>query len=513
MELSAEKEYVGISALYQFLGNGVQMISGSLFYILAAHIFPPSDLGIIALFIAIVGLFSIVFTLGLNTAITHFISSNLNSKVYSPGRVLFQILSIGTLVAFSGLIIVYLISGYISIIFFHTPSDTYYIKLLSIVLFGNIIFSILNGAIIGFERFRASALISVMIWLIYYFGALILAFVTHSLITIIYGWIIGLAIGFIIDIIYLLGILASGYMRKTHGVVGSRTIFNYALPILLSSILGYGASYTDRFVVSYLMSTYYLGIYNFPLLIFSGISFIVTPFNNITLPKFSEFFGNDQRNFIRSSVRSSSLLLSYFYIPVAMGIASLAPVILYYIAGPVYVTGQFALIIVMLIPTLFVSQNMLVQAISSVRKTSFFLYSSIGSLISNIVLSFILIPFIGLIGAALGFSSVYFVTFIILYSLAKRENLVSFDIAGFSKIWFSAIIMFAVVFTLMHISLIEIGYSIITLPILIVIGALVFLFISSRLKIFSEEEKQYISSMFPDRMVTIKKLIKFLILR
>jgi O-antigen/teichoic acid export membrane protein len=69
MELVAEKDYVGISAIYQFLGNGVQMISGSLFYIFAAHIFSPSDLGTIALFIAIVGLFNIVFTLGLNTVV------------------------------------------------------------------------------------------------------------------------------------------------------------------------------------------------------------------------------------------------------------------------------------------------------------------------------------------------------------------------------------------------------------------------------------------------------------
>ena len=88
MELGAEKEYVGISAIYQFLGNGVQVVSGSLFYIFAARIFPPSDLGVIALFISIVGLFGIVFTVGLNSAITHFISSNLNSKVYSPGKTL-----------------------------------------------------------------------------------------------------------------------------------------------------------------------------------------------------------------------------------------------------------------------------------------------------------------------------------------------------------------------------------------------------------------------------------------
>ena len=513
MELVAEKEYTGISAIYQFLGNGVQMVSGSLFYIFAAHIFPPSDLGTIALFIAIVGLFSIVFTLGLNTAIIHFISSSLNSRVYSPGRILFRILGIGTLFAFAGMLIIYLISGYISVLFFHNAADTHYIKLLSIVLFGNIIFSILNGALIGFEKFRASALISVMIWAIYYFGAIILAYMGHSLIAIIYGWIIGLALGVIIDIVYLLGILAGGYMKKRRGIVGSRTIFNYALPVLLTAIIGYGASYTDRFVVSYLMNTYYLGIYNFALLVFSGIGFIAFPFNNITLPKFSEFFGNNQRDLTRSSVKSSSLLLSYFYIPVAMGTASLAPLILYYIAGSAYVTGQFALMIVMLIPAPFVSQNILVQAISSVRKTSYFLYSSIAALASNVIISFLLIPFIGIVGAALGFSSVYIVTFSILYRLAKRENLVSFDLKGLSKIWFSGIIMFAVVFIMMHISVMETGYSAVILPILIMTGTAVYILVSGWLRVFSDEEKEYILSMFPEKMLTIRKLIKFMILR
>ena len=144
MELGAEKEYVGISAIYQFLGNGVQVVSGSLFYIFAARIFPPSDLGVIALFIAIVGLFGIVFTVGLSSAITHFISSNLNSKIYSPGKTLFRILVLGILLALAGLLVVYAFSGYISIIFFHATSYTFYIKLLSIVLFGrNIVKQIL----------------------------------------------------------------------------------------------------------------------------------------------------------------------------------------------------------------------------------------------------------------------------------------------------------------------------------------------------------------------------------
>jgi O-antigen/teichoic acid export membrane protein len=355
-------------------------------------------------------------------------------------------------------------------------------------------------------------MISVIIWVIYYFGALTLAYIDRSLIDIIYGWILGLALGILIDFVYLLAILARGYMRKHHRTVGSRSIFVYAIPVLLSSIIGYGASYTDRFVVAYLLNTYYLGIYNFTLLIFSGISFIAIPFNNITLPKFSEFFGNDQRSFIKSNVGASSLLLTYFYTPVALGIAALSPIVLYYIAGPAYVSGQYALIVVMLVPTLFISQNLLIQAISSVRKTSFFLYSSLGSLVANVIFSFLLIPYFGLIGAAFGFSSVYVVSFIILYRLARKEDLVQYNISGTMKIWASSILMFLIVYFALHFLIEKYGYSLFILPFLILAGALIYTVVASRLKVFSKEEREFILSMFPDRLNYIKKVISFLVL-
>ena len=195
-----------------------------------------------------------------------------------------------------------------------------------------------------------------------------------------------------------------------------------------------------------------------------------------------------------------------------MGIAALSPIVLYYIAGPAYVSGQYALIVVMLVPTLFISQNLLIQAISSVRKTSFFLYSSLGSLVANVVFSFLLIPYFGLIGAALGFSSVYVVSFIILYRLAKKEDIVQYNISGTMKIWASSIFMFLIVYFALHFMVDKYGYSLFILLLLILVGALIYLVVSSRLRVFSQEEREFILSMFPDRLNSIKKVISFLVL-
>jgi len=201
------------------------------FYIVAARIFNTSDMGSIALFIAIIGLFSIVFSVGLNTAATHFISSNLASSHYSVRTILLRILSLGIGASILGFAIVFALSSSISFLFFHSTVDYSMIRLLAIVLIGNILFSILNGAVLGFQRFRASAIISVTIWVIYYFGALAFAFFDHSLYTIIFGWIIGLAAGILVDIVYLFVITLKGRSERTRRHMGSRSIFAILCPL------------------------------------------------------------------------------------------------------------------------------------------------------------------------------------------------------------------------------------------------------------------------------------------
>ncbi|MGP6294028.1 oligosaccharide flippase family protein [Caldiplasma sukawensis] len=511
MELSEPKEYLGISAIFQYLGNGVQILSGSLFYIVAARIFTPSDLGVLALFLAIVGIFGILFSLGLNTGVTHFVSYYLESQRYSPFKALKRILFLGLLTGFIGLIILLLLSPYISITFFHSANFSLYIKYLSIVIFETIIFNILVGAINGFQKFKISAIVSIFIWTLYYFGAIILALFLHSLIAIIYGWIIGLSLGIILGIIIIFILIRLSNKNIKGDTLDHKTIILYSLPVLFSSIIGYGASYTDRFVVAYFLNSASLGIYNFTLLFYSGILFIVGPFNNIILPKFSNLFGNNLNDAIRENTRISSLLLSFFYTPASFGVAALSPLLLYYIAGPSYVQAKIPLMIVMIITSFFISQNILIQAISSIRKTKLFIYSSSLSLIVNILLSFLLIPSYGITGASIGFSSVSIVSFIVIYNFAKDYNIVKFDILGMIKVWISAFLMFIVLFILTDKLISFYGYSPFFIIFLIILGAFIFILIANLLKIFNEDEKNFIYSIFPENYNFLKKLIKLII--
>ncbi len=498
---------IGIDALFQYTGSGVQLFSGMVFYIIAVRLFSTTSVGAIALFVAIIGLFNIVFSFGLSVAAQHFTSYSLGKGDYaSVRRTIYRILSIATFLSVGGLLTLQILAGTISVVFLHSVHYAELVRILGIVLFGNIMFGILNGTILGIQQFRLSAIISIVIWVIYYFGALFFAVDLRSIDTIVYGWIIGIFIGVVAESIVVFSSI-SKYLGSGKPPANSY-ILRYSFPILLSGIISYGAAYADRFIVSGMLNLSELGIYNFSLLIASAIGFVAIPFNNILLPKFSEFYGKGEKDKIASTAKVSSTLLSYFYVPSSLGIAALAPIILNLLGGPVYETGSTPLRIIMFFTALFVTQNILTQAVASIRRTRLFLFSSAFALTSNVVLSIIFIPHFGLIGASLGYSSVFAISFATLYYFARKESVVSFDIYGILKVWVSAILMFILV---AYVSVLF-GSNIYLLPIYIFFGAALYFGIVRTWGIFKRENKDLILSLFPSRFVLLRKILLLFVL-
>ncbi len=104
------------------------------------------------------------------------------------------------------------------------------------------------------------------------------------------------------------------------------------------------------------------------------------------------------------------------------------------------------------------------------------------------------------------------VTFLILYRLARRENIVKFYFDGIAKIWVAALVMFLTVFISMHLLVRIYGYNVEIMGILIVAGAVFFVLITRVMKIFNEEQKEYILGMFPESMGYLKKILRMLVL-
>ncbi|MGC8608689.1 MAG: flippase [Thermoplasmata archaeon] len=497
--------FIGTDALYQYTGAGAQLFSGALFYVVLVRFFSSTEVGAVALFIAIIGLFNLIFSLGLGTAVQHFVSYHLGRKEYATAKsVVFKILALGFVLSIIGLLFMFYMSTTISIAFMHTTRYSELIKLLSVVLVGNIIFGILNGAALGLQLFRASGIMNIIIWVTYYSVALLMGFLFRSLTYVVIGWMAGIFFG-VAMYMYLIVTSTRNYMGSPRRLTPS-LLFQFSIPILFSSIISYGATYIDRFIVAGLMPLSSLAVYNFALLIASSIGFLVSPLNNILLPKFSEFYGIGNRENIRSRTAIATTVISAIYVPAALGVAVLSRMIIVLLAGQYYEEGADAISIVTIFSAIFITSNVMTQLIAAVRKTKVFIYSSGAALVSNLVLSIILIPRFGIEGASIGFSSVYASSFFIVYYYAKKTGMFTSDIKGLAKVWGSSIVMAIIVLFLEF----HFGTSLYLLIPYIAAGAIVYVGMIKATRLIKKDDGLFLGSLFPQSASFVKKFISFI---
>ena len=149
----SQLRFIGVDALFQYAGSSVQLFSGFVFYTIAVRLFNTADMGAIAIFIAIVGLFNIVFSFGLSTASQHFTSYNLGKGDYpSVKKTIYRIIKYGFALSLLGLLTLEILAGEISVEFLHSARFTMLVRVLGVVLFGNVLFGILIKTSLSQER-------------------------------------------------------------------------------------------------------------------------------------------------------------------------------------------------------------------------------------------------------------------------------------------------------------------------------------------------------------------------
>ncbi|WP_229657548.1 flippase [Thermogymnomonas acidicola] len=499
---------LGIDALFQYTGSGVQLFSGTVFYIVLVRFFSTAQVGAVAVFVAIVGLFNLLFSFGLGTAVQHFTSYHLGrGDMASAKHSITRILTLGFLLSFAGLASMVALAPYLSVLFMHTAYYTELIRLLSVVLVGNILFGILNGASLGLQLFRTSGIMNMVIWSAYYIIAFVLALLGHSLTDIVAGWGVGIFTGVLVYLRILIKFLRSSDVSYPVSRLTPSLIFQYSVPVLFSSVISYGATYADRFIVAGLMSLSALGIYNFTLLVATSMGFLVSPLNNILLPKFSEFYGEGNLENVRERSLLATKVITGAYVPAALGVAVLSNPIMTLLAGRAYDQGADALTIIMVVGALFVSTNVMTQIIAAIRKTRVFLYSSVGSLLSNLMISIFLIPRFGMVGAATGFSSVYAVTFFVLYYFTRRTRMFRLEWKSTLKIWASSILMaLAVLGVEMHT-----GSRVDMLPLYILLGAAIYVILFRLMRAMSPEDASVLYVQFPKGSGAVRRILMLLV--
>ncbi|MEM3859812.1 MAG: oligosaccharide flippase family protein [Candidatus Micrarchaeaceae archaeon] len=507
MEQIELKEEIGGGIFLQYVRSISTVLAGFIFYIYIIHFYSSELVGTVALLLAIANLLSTFFPLGLGYGLRHFLSYHLGRKEYSSMKgMIVKFSAIGLALSALSFIFLYFSAPIFAFLFFHSLKYTVLVKFLGIDLFFIIIGTFLSDVLIGIQNFKSQAEWNIVCTIVTYVLPIILFIHFNSTIFIVLGLASGYALS---SVAYsILVFRRIGKMRTEGERVSVSPILKYAFPIFLASLIGYGASYVDRFVVSYLLNLSLLGVYNFALLISSAISFIVSPFATILLPKLSEMYGTGRREEMNNFVAKGMELMSTIYVPIAMLVAALSSYILLFLSNGSYLPASVPVTIVLVVSSAFVTGNILAVSLQSVRKTKIFIISSSFALLSNFVISILLIPRFQLVGAAIGYSSISAVSFFIMYYYAKKFGILKFEGIKIGKIYISAAVMFIVVFTLERM----LPYSPLKLLLLIVLGFAIYSGMIKVLKTFNKNDLDFVILLMPWFLQRSKRLISLLFL-
>ena len=137
--------------------------------------------------------------------------------------------------------------------------------------------------------------------------------------------------------------------------------------------------------------------------------------------------------------------MSAIYAPVAMLVAALSSSIILFLSSSVYLSASVPVTIVLMVSSLFVAGNIFSVSIQGMRKTRIFLMASSAALLSNFVISVLLIPRFGMVGASIGYSSITAVSFFVMYYYVKNFGVLKFDAVKIAKIYTAGFVMFLVI--------------------------------------------------------------------
>lgn len=491
---------------WQFISSATMVIAGGLFYIFIIHYYPTQIVGVFSLLSAIAYLFSTIFLLGLNQGVQHFISFHLGRGEDGIVKTLIVRFSIvGLILSVLAFFSLWFSLPGLDTIFFHTNIYIDYLKLTDIEVFSMVIYTILMYMLLGLQSFKLNGLLNLVNYLVGYGLIIPLILMNENPVRIIYGWIIGY---------YLTTVLAFFFVynkAKRSAIVNSndiqiKTVLAYSAPIFVSLLVGYGAIYVDRFIVTALLNLSELGIYNFSLLIVSALSILTLPFTTILLSRLSEFFGKGDKESFRLYSLKAVENLTAVYVPLALIIAALSPSILLFLAKKSYISGAMPITIILVTSALTVSASIFMVTLQAIRRTRVLIVSSSFGLLSNLTLSLLLIPRYGIVGASVGYGSLSVVLFITVYYFSKKYGTYVYEASKLLKIYSSGFVTFFLMIVVQE----RLGYSILKLFTYLITGIAVYLFLIRVMGTFREDDVDLFLRMIPEKYARMKRFFKSL---
>ena len=376
-----------------------------------AWIFVPEDVGRFAILQTLLGLSVTFFSLALHQAyVRHFsewvdtVSVDFNSR--GPSAIVFCLFILFSLP----------FSGYFSELLFDYDS-----KAIAFFLYAMILMQIISNSLMyvlrmsekGFqyaliEVSSKLAFIIIVVFLCYYFNNRSFEYLLIALSA-------SLAISFIISILTNREIFKQFYKNKLY-ISRIKVLLKFSIPLLLSSVVFISISASERLIIKSLIGFEELAVYAVSTSLAASINVLTTIVISLWHPKIYSIKENTDAvkniKYTSESVFFVVIVLWFFVYCVSPFLALFLP--------SRYVDVQYLIVLVVGMPLFYLIAEITGIGIVLSKRTVFSIFSSLVSFLMLLIFNSILIPFIGILGAAVSSLISFFIYFIIRTEISSR---------------------------------------------------------------------------------------------
>lgn len=360
-------------------------IAGFFATIYFAHTVGPSILGLYFIFLAFYGIFDLISDGGFGSAAVKRISEGSDQDEFFSA---YTFLRFGL----SCIAVILLYFAYQHLKDFDSPELLFW---LCIGIFASIFASISFIGVYGAGKVGISQISGLVQTLSQFFIQVIAIFLGFGFAGLAGGFIMGLLIQAGVNYRFLTLRLVK--FRKDH----LRSLFDFSVWSFLSSGGALIYAYADTLLIAYFMSSADVGIYRTVFQFTTIACFITLAMQVVLLPKISSWRAmGENEKIVQTLARAitTSLLLA---VPICVGGWILGDRLLYYLYGAPFVAGTFSLWVLLVVQIANVFMLLLTTTLSAINYPRESFRVTVIASIVNIILNILLIPYFGILGAAI----------------------------------------------------------------------------------------------------------------
>jgi len=466
-------------------GTGLFLIFGFYSYVIAfffklfvARHYGPSDLGLLILAQTILGLLVLIASLGVNNGITRYIPYYKERKETKAltGYIEF-IFRIPIIFSIILSILLFIFSKNLTNFFQFPMEFSIFLKIISLVL----PISILNQTIRKIFLAESKPIYTVTSYhllecTILFFTALLFIYLDLPMVFIVAALCLSILIPAIYNLlIYKIKISLPLSKIKTFFI---KDWFNFSWPLLFTGIFAFFISWSDNLIIGKFLEPTQLGIYSIAYSLAIFLIFFQKSFSHIFVPLISENYAKKNLDNITFLFRNAAAWTFGLTFPFFLVIILFSKQILSLLFGSEFAPGFIALIIISIGVLINISTGLCMEVLMLYKKTKFIFSVNLFIALTNIVLNLILIPILGILGAAITSAfSIALQNLFFLWKALRYQKLsfnwiynVKFIIAGFPSVFIALFVFRSLIFNkLLAIIVTGVVYLIVYVVILLII--------------------------------------------